>query len=210
MGSESAQYEIIYPPYAPGRAEHIRLILEEIGDPYSDTTVLGWDPAFAQIQELLKGVQGNPPYFAPPLFRHGDLILNQTSNILMYIGGRHSLAGKTPADAFRVNALACTALDLLSDEVHATHHPINGQLYYEEQEKESAWASKAFVKIRMPKFFDYWQRALEGTDGPWLMGETFTYADIVLSQVRHLIFLSLYSFSCECRCKMLLNTNTGL
>lgn len=79
-------YELIYAPFAPGRGEHIRLLLKEARVTYTDTTSLGWDAAFAAIQGVLKGQDGNPPYFAPPLFRHGDLIISQTSNILMYLG----------------------------------------------------------------------------------------------------------------------------
>ncbi|OAQ97745.1 hypothetical protein LLEC1_00415 [Akanthomyces lecanii] len=175
-------YELIYAPFAPGRGEHIRLLLEEAGVTYTDTTSLGWDAALAANQELLKGRDGNPPYFAPPLFRHGDLIISQTSNILMYLGSKLGLAGSTAEDAFRVNALACTALDGLSDEVHATHHPISGTLYYEDQKDESTRASKVWINVRLPKFLAYWESVLASKGGPWLMGETFTYADIVLSQ----------------------------
>lgn len=183
MSTSESSYELIYVPYAPSRGEHVRLILEEIGVPYSDTTWLGWDTAFAQIQEVLKGQDGNPPYYAPPLFKHDDLIISQTSNILMYIGGRHGLSGATPEDAFRVNALVCTALDGLSDEVHATHHPIAKMLNYEDQKDASLIAATEWFKMRLPKIFAYWQSVFDNKGGPWLLGETFTCADLVLSQV---------------------------
>lgn len=183
MSNSSAPYELIYVPYAPSRGEHVRIILEEIGVPYSDTTWLGWDEGFARIQEVLKGQDGNPPYYAPPLFKHGDLIISQTSNILMYIGGRHGLSGAIPGDAFRVNALVCTALDGLSDEVHAIHHPIAKMLYYEDQKDASVIAAKEWFKMRLPKIFAYWQSVFDSKGGPWLLGESFTYADLVLSQV---------------------------
>lgn len=186
MATTDPSYELLYVPYAPSRGEHIRLILEEIGVPYSDTTWLGWDKGLARIQEALKGQDGNLPYYAAPLLKHGELIINQTSNILMYIGGRHGLSGATPNDTFRVNALTCTALDGLNDEVHATHHPIAKMLDYEDQTDASFLASKEWFKTRLPKIFSYWQSVLESKGGPWLLGETFTYADLVLSQVKHL------------------------
>lgn len=183
METSTPPYEFIYAPYAPSRGEHIRLTLEEIGVSYSDTTWLGWDKALVHIKEVLKGQDGNPPYYAAPLFKHGDLTISQTSNILLYLGGRHNLSGATPNDAFRINALACTALDNLSDEVHATHHPIAKMLDYENQKEASLWATKEWLKTRLPNFLAYWQSVLESKEGLWLLGDVFTYADIVLSQV---------------------------
>lgn len=161
MSNSDPPYELIYVPYAPSRGEHVRLILEEIGEPYCDTTWLSWHKAFAPIQKILKGQDGNPPYYAPPLFKHGDLIISQTSNILMYIGGRHGLSEVTPDDAFRVNALVCTALDGLSDEVHATHHPIAKMFNYEEQKDASAIAARESFKMRLPKIFTNWQSVFD-------------------------------------------------
>ncbi|RYP69993.1 hypothetical protein DL771_005784 [Monosporascus sp. 5C6A] len=96
-----------------------------------------------------QGEHGNPPYYAPPLFKHGNLILSQTSSILMYLGPKLGLAGSRENDAYRVNALALTALDGLSNEVHNCHHPIIPELYYEEQKEESLRRSKEWIKIRL-------------------------------------------------------------
>lgn len=57
--------------------------------------------------------------------RHGDLLLSQTPAILAYLGPRLGLVPDgDPNGAWRVHALALTALDGLSNEVHNCHHPI--------------------------------------------------------------------------------------
>lgn len=101
----------------------------------------------------------------------------------MYLGPRLGLSGPTKTDRYRVNAFALTALDGLSNEVHACHHPINPEVDYEEQKGDSLRCSKEWVKIRLPKQLGYWQRALKSQDGPWLLGGALTYADLALFQV---------------------------
>jgi glutathione S-transferase len=189
----TAPYELIYWAGVPGRGEDVRLILEEAGAEYTDTATLSQRKGQAAVTSALAGQDGNrnPPYFAPPILRHGDLVISQTSNILMYLGSRLGLAGSDSGggeqgehDRYRVNALALTALDGLSNEVHDCHHPIVVELYYEDQREESARRSREWVKHRLPKHLGYWQKVLESSGGPWLLGSSFTYADLVLFQVR--------------------------
>lgn len=185
----AAPYEIIYYTGVPGRGEHIRLMLEDAGAAYKDTRVLSFEQAREAVVAALEGGGNNPPYFAPPLFKHGDLVISQTPNILLYLGPKLGLAGSpdNEGDLYRVNALALTALDLLSNEVHDTHHPISTMLAWEDQKEESKRRSKQFVQGRLPSILSYWQRVLESEErgqGLWLLGNTFTYADLVLFQVR--------------------------
>ncbi|KAI1076606.1 glutathione S-transferase [Whalleya microplaca] len=204
----SAPYELIYYTGVPGRGEHVRLILEEAGAPYQDTQFLSFDEARQCVTTWLTGGgNGNPRYFAPPLFKHGDLVISQTPNILLYLGPKLGLAGSRENDIYRVNALTLTALDGLSNEVHDSHHPIAVMLPYEDQKEESRRRSKEWVQNRLPSHLTYWQKVLENEErgpGPWLLGSTFTYADLVLFQVRFsilspILFLRyLISFSSLC------------
>lgn len=191
-----APYELIYYTGVPGRGEYIRLLLEEAGASYKDTSSLPMDKCREAVTAYLSddylGEQGNPPYYAPPLFKHGDLIISQTTNILMYLGRQLRLSGSLENDPYRVNALALTALDGLGDEVHDSHHPIAAELHYEDQKEESLRRSKEWIKTRLPKHLGYWQKVLKSAEGlendipnpgQWLMGGTFTYADLVLFQV---------------------------
>ncbi|KAI0454227.1 hypothetical protein F5B21DRAFT_514826 [Xylaria acuta] len=167
--TKDVPYELIYWPGIPGRGEFIRLALEEGGADYTDTahTEKGMDQTLAQIDDQNVGDDNNPPPLAPPILRHGDLVISQTPNILLYLGPRLGLVPPAegedgdPDALYRINALALTALDGLSNEVHDCHHPI-------------ASGFKDFVKNRLPKFL--------GGDGPWLYGGRLTYADLVLFQ----------------------------
>ncbi|KAI0834015.1 hypothetical protein F5Y06DRAFT_290092 [Hypoxylon sp. FL0890] len=190
--SKDVPYELIYWPGIPGRGEHVRLALEEAGAMYTDTAQIenGIGQVTAEIDENNVGDDLNPPPFAPPILRHGDLLISQTPNILLYLGPRLGLVPSEddeehPDALYKVNELALTALDGLSNEVHDCHHPIASGLYYEDQKEEAKRKSKDFVQNRLPKFLGYFERVLQGKasgEGPWLYGGQLTYADLVLFQ----------------------------
>ena len=190
--NSTSEYELLYWPGFPGRGEHIRLLLEEAGAPYLDA--LSAPLVIAQTSGQNVGNAENPPPYAPPILKHGSLLLSQTSNILMYLGQEFELAGNVEnLDApYHVNALALTALDGLSNEATEVHHPISRGAYYEGQVKDAKRKSKNYIGERLPKFLGYFQRILKGElsgEGPWLYGGVLTYADLVLFQVRVLTFL---------------------
>lgn len=190
--SNDAPYELIYWPGIPGRGEHIRLALEEAGAEYTDTARMddGMQSVTSQIDDKNLGSTHNPPPLAPPILRHGDLLICQTSNILQYLGSRLGLAPSIEDDeggVYKVNQLALTALDGLSNEPHDCHHPISVSSYYEDQKEESLRKTKDYVKNRLPKFLGYFERVFRGEasgEGPWLYGGKLSYADLVLFQVR--------------------------
>ncbi|KAI1841830.1 hypothetical protein JX266_012007 [Neoarthrinium moseri] len=188
--SKDVPYELIYWPSIPGRGEHVRLALEEAGATYTDTAHVkdGIQTVLGQIDEKNIGDAQNPPGLAPPLLKHGDLLISQTPNILLYLGPRLALVPSAEDDEdgiYKVNQLALTALDGLSNEPHDCHHPIASGLYYEDQKPESLSKSRDYVKNRLPKFLGYFERVLRGEasgQGPWLYGGRLTYADLVLFQ----------------------------
>ena len=121
------------------------------------------------------------------MLRHGELLISQTPNILLYLGPKLGLAGPEEDETaiYKINQLALTALDGLSNEVHDTHHPVATGAYYEEQKEEAKRKSKDFVQNRLPKFLGYFERVLSGEasrGGEWLYGGEMTYADLVLWQ----------------------------
>ncbi|KAI1460994.1 glutathione S-transferase domain-containing protein [Annulohypoxylon moriforme] len=185
--NKDAPYELIYWHVIPGRGEHIRLCFIEAGVPYSDTAFIegGMDTLHGYISEQNLGDEQNPPPFAPPILKHGDLVISQTPNILMYLGPRLGLAANQGNDVYKINALALTALDGFSNEVHNCHHPIAIDLYYEEQKEECLHRVKDWLKNRLPKYLGYFERVLSGKasgEGPWLYGGVLTLADLVLFQ----------------------------
>lgn len=181
-------YQLIYWPEIPGRGEFIRLALEEAGADYTDTAHEedGINTVLSLIDKNYEGDQSGPPPFAPPILKHGDLRISQTPNILLYLAPRLGLAPDGDA-IYHVNSLALTALDGLSNEPHDTHHPIAVELYYEDQVEESKRKAESYRKNRLPKFLSYFERVLKpqaALGRPWLYGETLTYADLVIFQVR--------------------------
>ena len=189
--SKDVPYNLIYWPGLPGRGEHIRLALEEAGAEYTDTAHIenGVKEVLAHIGGEVPDDGVNPPICFPPILKHGDVVINQTPNILLYLGPRLGLvpSGDDSLDHIcRVNQLALTALDGLSDEPHDCHHPVASGLYYEDQKPESKRKSEDYVKNRLPKFLGYFERVLKSKasgDGPWLYAGQLTYADLVLFQV---------------------------
>lgn len=183
-----APYELVYWHVIPGRGEHIRLCFVEAGVPYSDTAFIegGMDTLQAYISDQNLGDEQSPPPFAPPILKHGELVISQTPNILMYLGPRLGLAASGGNDVYKINALALTALDGFSNEVHNCHHAIAIDLYYEQQKDECLRRVEDWVKNRLPKYLGYFERVLSGKasgEGSWLYGGVLTWADLVLFQV---------------------------
>ena len=124
------RYELYYWPTIQGRGEFVRLALEEAGAHYIDVA-RGSKQHGAGIPvmlELLNGKTVERPPYAPPFLRAGNLIIGQTANILLFLGGRHALAPRAEAGRIWAHQLQLTIADLVA-EVHDTHHPIAGSLY---------------------------------------------------------------------------------
>lgn len=188
-------YTLLYHPGIPGRGEYVRLAFEAAGVPYSDAaneSAAGKKEYGSSCDPHSTGKDGNPPMFAPPVLKVAGagkegktLLLNQTPNILLYLGSELGLAGEDEVDKYYVNELTLTALDLCN-EAHDTHHPIAGMLYYEDQKEESLRKAEDFRERRIPKFFGYFERVLKGNKaggGKYLVGSKLTYADTTLWHV---------------------------
>ncbi|KAM0795706.1 hypothetical protein BDR22DRAFT_825841 [Usnea florida] len=202
-------YELLYWPTIPGRGEHIRLCFEATSTPYLDTCnhpTPTTAPLTPHLSATNTGTPTSPPPFAPPILRHGSILLSQTPNILLYLAPKLGLAGAPNANddnngvaMYHINQLALTALDGLSDEAHDTHHPVAVGAYYEEQKEEARRRAKDYIENRLPKFLGYFERVLKGQEdcgrqhrreegggggdeGVWLYGDRLTYADLVLWQ----------------------------
>lgn len=187
---QESPYELLYWPTVPGRGEHVRLAFEAANVPYNDISNDEDDIKLllSHTSDKNYGDSINPPPFAPPLLRHGDLLISQTSNILLYLASKLDLVPsqeEDPNGIYFINALALTALDGLSNEAHDTHHPIDISLYYEDQKEEAKRRATNYTRTRLPKFLGYFERVLSGEaiqGGKWLYGGRLTYADLVLFQ----------------------------
>lgn len=177
-------YELYYWPGIQGRGEYVRLALEEAGAAYRDIALIpeeegGGVPAMTRF---LEGDDIARPPFAPPFLKAGRLLIGQTANILLYLGPKLKLAPRDAAGKLWVHQLQLTLADFIV-EIHDTHHPIGGGLYYHEQKPEAKRRTRDFLANRLPKFLDYFETVLERSDGKWLAGKALSYADLSLAQV---------------------------
>jgi len=124
------RYELYYWSSIQGRGEFVRLALEEADADYVD--VARQPGGEAEMMRLMESEEVRRPSFAPPFLKAGALLIGQTADILLYLGGQHSLAPVAEAGRLWVHQLQLTIADLV-DEAHDTHHPIASSLYYEDQ-----------------------------------------------------------------------------
>ncbi|MDA1099148.1 MAG: glutathione S-transferase family protein [Proteobacteria bacterium] len=180
------RYELYYWPMIQGRGEFVRLALEESGAAYIDIARGSGEEGAGvpAMLELLDRETVERPPFAPPFLKAGKLILGQTANILQFLGQRHRLAPAGEAGRLWVQQLQLTLCDLV-DEIHDTHHPIDGSLYYEDQRKEAKLRTAKFLELRAPKYLGYFERVLARNQsaGTYLVGAKLSYADLSLFQV---------------------------
>ena len=182
-GEAPITYELYYWPTIQGRAEFIRLALEETGADYVNITRLpGEGCGVPAMMALHDGTRVPYPPYAPPFLKSGDLLIGQTPNILQYLGKRHGLEPADEAGKLWTRQLLLTLADMVG-EVHDTHHPIAGRLYYEDQRAEAKRRSHEFVSHRAPRYLTYFEGVLARGGGDYLVGTELTYADLSLFQI---------------------------
>ena len=173
------KYELYYWPEIQGRGEYVRLALEEAGAAYVD--VARGARGTSAMMKMMEAHKGTPP-FAPPFLKAGKLVIGQTANILLYLGGRHALAPKTEAGRLWVHQLQLTITDFVT-EIHDTHHPLGPSLYYEDQKPAARKRTADFWSERVPKFLGYFEQLLADNGGNHVTGRRLTYVDLSLFQI---------------------------
>lgn len=177
-------YELYYWPSIQGRGEFVRLALEEGAAHYVDVArESGKGAGISAMMRMLNERPDTPP-FAPPFLKAGRLLVGQTANILQFLGPRLELAPKSEAGRLWTHQLQLTMADFLV-EIHDTHHPIAGSLYYEDQRKEARRRAAEFSTHRLPKFLGYFEKVLSQNGGGkrYMVGRQLTTADLSMFQV---------------------------
>jgi len=180
------RYELYYWPSIQGRGEFVRLALEDAGAEYVDVARLPkrGGRGIPALMRFLESRSVEHPPFAPPFLKAGRLVIAQTANILLFLGPRLGLVPKNEASRLWAHQLQLTIADWVV-EVHDTHHPISGGLYYEEQKPEAKRRAADFRSERLPKFLDYFEQILDrnpkGTD--YLVGKEVSYVDLSMFQM---------------------------
>ena len=144
------KYEFFYWPGIQGRGEFIRLALEDAGAEYAD---VGRGPG--GVEKMMAAMKRHH-VFAPPFLRAGTLVVAQTALILHFLGPRLGLAPKAEKARLWLHQQQLTITDWVV-EVHDTHHPLGGGLYYEDQKPEARRRSELFIKERIPKYMGYFE-----------------------------------------------------
>lgn len=173
------RYELFYWPTIPGRGEFVRLALEHGGADYVDFARK--PKGVAVMMRLLKDASLAHSPFAPPFLRHGEVVIAQTANILLYLGPRLALAPKEEPGRLWVHQVQLTIADFVA-EAHDTHHPVGVGLYYAQQKREAKRRSKEFRAERMPKYLGWFECVL-AKNGGLVAGRNVSYADLSLFQV---------------------------
>ncbi|MGH8288077.1 MAG: glutathione S-transferase [Steroidobacteraceae bacterium] len=179
-------YELYYWPSLQGRGEFVRLALEEAAAPYTDIALVpeAKGGGVRAVQRLLHDSALEHAPFAPPFLRAGRELIGQTANILLFLGDRLGLAPRSAAGKRWTHQLQLTIADFVA-EVHDTHHPVGGGLYYKEQRREAKRRSKEFRESRMPKYLGYFERVMTSSrrGGTWMVGARISYVDLSMAQV---------------------------
>ena len=159
-------------------------MLEQAGAPYIDVARLPEDEGggLTPLLAFIKGERPGQPPYAPPILVHESLVLAQSAAICAYLGERHDLAPSDSGQRWQALQLQLTIADV-TDEAHNTHHPVSASLYYEDQRDAASEAARRFVGERLPRFLDYFERTIERSGGPWLMGARLAYPDLSLFQL---------------------------
>jgi glutathione S-transferase len=174
-------YELYYWPNIQGRGEFVRLALEEAGVEYVD---VAREEGSGSLMKLWECGSAEQPSFAPPFLKVGKHLIGQTANILLFLGDKHGLAPKSEAGRLWTHQIQLTIADLVV-EAHDTHHPLGGDLYYEDQKPEALRRAKAFRANRIPRFLEWFETILERNPrgDEHLVGGRLTHADLSLFQV---------------------------
>jgi len=175
------RYELYYWPSIQGRGEFVRLALEAAGADYIDVARRpGTRGAPAMMRLMNDSRLARPPY-APPFLKAGKIIV-ATANILLFLGPRLRLAPRDEAGRLWTHQLQLTISDLVA-EIHDTHHPISGWLYFEEQRPAARRRTKDFWRHRVPKYLGYFERVLKKNGGKVCIGRQLSYVDLSLFQI---------------------------
>ena len=175
--------ELYYWPTIQGRGEFVRLLLEEAGADYVD--VARAKGGMAAMMRFLEGDEPGALPFAAPFVKVGGAVVSQTAHILAYLAPRLGLVPDDEALRAEASQIQLTIADFVG-EIHDTHHPIAGSLYYEDQKKEAKRRAQEFVKERNPKYLRWLEDVLARnatSEGRWLVARNLTYVDLSAFQV---------------------------
>jgi len=171
-------YDLWYWPGIQGRGEFVRLALEAADIAYRDRARTDGVEALVDDLDARSGIR---PY-APPYLVDGDFCIAQVAHILAWASEKHGFGAGDGKTDLQLIMLQLTISDIVA-EAHNVHHPIAGDLYYEDQKDAAVRAAENFREQRIPKFLRYFEDALSANSGPFVLGERWSHVDTSLFQL---------------------------
>jgi glutathione S-transferase len=145
-----------------GRAEQVRLLLNELGQEYQDVHV-EHGPGLAALR-----AQGVLPFGSVPVLEEGDFRLAQAPVILSYLARKHGIAPSDPQAAALADSIAWGAEDL------RTHY---FKLFGEEgAQRQAEFVRGPWRERWLPAF----TALLERNGGGTFVGPAVTHADLAV------------------------------
>ena len=172
-------YQLWYWPDIPGRGEFVRLALEAAEIDYED---MAREKGAEALVEDLASRSGIKPFAPPYIVVDDELCIGQTAHILAFLADRHDFGAGDLETDLQLIQLQLDVTDIVA-EVHSVHHPISGNLYYQDQMDAAYEAAHQFRDTRIPKFLDHFEQALEENGGPFMLGDRWTHVDTSLFQL---------------------------
>lgn len=176
-------YDLWYWPSIQGRGEFVRLFMAAADIAYRDRARSG------DAQDLVEDMEqraesGDFAPYAPPYLveRKSGFAIAQVAHILVWLTDKHDCGTGDTATDLHLIQLQLTITDIVA-EVHDTHHPVAGGIYYDDQKDAACKAAKAFREERIPKYFDHFEKALAVKAGPFISGKNWSHVDTSLFQL---------------------------
>jgi glutathione S-transferase len=141
-----------------GRAEVIRLILEDVGQPYRERRI--------QLAEW-PALKPTFPFGQLPLYQEGELVIPQSHAIYRYLARKHGLCGGSEADRIRLDVVEEAFVDLQNEL---------GRFYWSARFHDER---DEYERSKLPALLDKAQGLLVqngGGDGYWV-GSSLTFVD---------------------------------
>lgn len=172
-------YELYYWPGLPGRGHVLRMMLVDAGVDWVD---VGQQEGVEAILRARQGDLGSLRPFAPPVLRHGALVLSQSAVIARYLGEQLGLASPDPVEAMHTQQVFLSWGDFV-DEIHDTHHPIAVGRHYEEQKAAAKERAAYFLSERLPMWLGYFEGLTSRNAAGVCVGSEVSYADFAAALV---------------------------
>ncbi|KAK3108998.1 hypothetical protein FSP39_020566 [Pinctada imbricata] len=170
------EYIIYYWPLA-GRAEYLRIILEEKGVKYKQ--INDRDQIVSKV--LQNGIGGFPVLF-PPVLCKGDFHLGQAPVASRFLAKEFDLLPEAEEDQWLAENVHTTIHDFVAEGRLAFHgiHPTGP--YLEQKEGTQRYIDN-FVDNRIHRWLKYFEAVLKRNNGGqgFLFGNKLTYVDLALA-----------------------------